>query len=66
MKTGFVFDLDGTLIDSVYQHVIAWSELAIVTSKSLLMKFQTFAPTEISSGSHLLAILTDAGNRRSR
>jgi beta-phosphoglucomutase-like phosphatase (HAD superfamily) len=26
MKTGFVFDLDGTLIDSVYQHVIAWSE----------------------------------------
>jgi len=26
MKTAFVFDLDGTLIDSVYQHVIAWSE----------------------------------------
>ena len=21
---GFVFDLDGTLLDSVYQHVIAW------------------------------------------
>jgi HAD superfamily hydrolase (TIGR01509 family) len=23
---GFVFDLDGTLVDSVYQHVIAWRE----------------------------------------
>jgi HAD superfamily hydrolase (TIGR01509 family) len=26
MKSGFIFDLDGTLIDSVYQHIIAWSE----------------------------------------
>ena len=25
-KTSFLFDLDGTLIDSVYQHVLAWSE----------------------------------------
>jgi beta-phosphoglucomutase-like phosphatase (HAD superfamily) len=22
----FVFDLDGTLVDSVYQHVLAWQE----------------------------------------
>ena len=22
----FVFDLDGTLVDSVYQHVLAWRE----------------------------------------
>jgi beta-phosphoglucomutase-like phosphatase (HAD superfamily) len=22
----FLFDLDGTLIDSVYQHVLAWHE----------------------------------------
>jgi beta-phosphoglucomutase-like phosphatase (HAD superfamily) len=22
----FVFDLDGTLVDSVYHHVFAWSE----------------------------------------
>jgi HAD superfamily hydrolase (TIGR01549 family) len=33
MNTGFVFDLDGTLIDSVYQHVIAWSEA--ITSEGL-------------------------------
>ena len=22
----FLFDLDGTLVDSVYQHVLAWQE----------------------------------------
>ncbi|MDX1604582.1 MAG: HAD family hydrolase [Candidatus Competibacterales bacterium] len=25
-KTSFLFDLDGTLIDSVYQHVLAWQQ----------------------------------------
>jgi beta-phosphoglucomutase-like phosphatase (HAD superfamily) len=25
-QPAFLFDLDGTLIDSVYQHVVAWSE----------------------------------------
>jgi HAD superfamily hydrolase (TIGR01509 family) len=25
-RTGFLFDLDGTLVDSVYQHVLAWRE----------------------------------------
>ncbi|GLU33643.1 HAD family hydrolase [Trinickia caryophylli] len=25
-KTSFLFDLDGTLVDSVYQHVLAWKE----------------------------------------
>lgn len=25
-KTAFLFDLDGTLIDSVYQHVLSWAE----------------------------------------
>lgn len=25
-STAFVFDLDGTLVDSVYQHVLAWRE----------------------------------------
>lgn len=25
-KLGFLFDLDGTLVDSVYQHVLAWRE----------------------------------------
>jgi beta-phosphoglucomutase-like phosphatase (HAD superfamily) len=25
-RTAFVFDLDGTVVDSVYQHVLAWRE----------------------------------------
>src|SRR5262245_45243654 len=25
-RTAFLFDLDGTLVDSVYQHVLAWGE----------------------------------------
>ena len=25
-RTAFLFDLDGTLVDSVYQHVLAWKE----------------------------------------
>jgi hypothetical protein len=25
-RTVFLFDLDGTLLDSVYQHVLAWKE----------------------------------------
>lgn len=25
-QTSFLFDLDGTLVDSVYDHVLAWSE----------------------------------------
>src|SRR5215211_5855198 len=26
LETVFLFDLDGTLVDSVYQHVLAWKE----------------------------------------
>src|SRR2546423_3727552 len=26
VRTAFLFDLDGTLVDSVYQHVLAWRE----------------------------------------
>ncbi|MCD6033407.1 MAG: HAD-superfamily hydrolase, subfamily variant 3, partial [Thermomicrobiales bacterium] len=25
-RTAFVFDLDGTFVDSVYQHVLAWQQ----------------------------------------
>ena len=25
-RNAFLFDLDGTLVDSVYQHVLAWRE----------------------------------------
>ena len=26
LRTSFIFDLDGTLVDSVYEHVLAWQE----------------------------------------
>src|SRR5512133_3062229 len=26
IRSAFLFDLDGTLVDSVYQHVLAWME----------------------------------------
>jgi beta-phosphoglucomutase-like phosphatase (HAD superfamily) len=26
IRPAFLFDLDGTLVDSVYQHVLAWRE----------------------------------------
>ena len=26
LEASFLFDLDGTLVDSVYQHVLAWKE----------------------------------------
>jgi len=29
LPTAFLFDLDGTLVDSVYQHVLAWHEALI-------------------------------------
>ena len=29
VETVFLFDLDGTLVDSVYQHVLAWKEALV-------------------------------------
>ena len=26
LQTSFLFDLDGTLVDSVYEHVLAWRD----------------------------------------
>ena len=34
-ETAFLFDLDGTLIDSVYQHVLAWREALELVGISL-------------------------------
>ncbi len=35
VKPAFVFDLDGTLVDSVYQHVLAWREALEATGIQL-------------------------------
>src|ERR671915_2298618 len=34
-ESAFLFDLDGTLIDSVYQHVVAWREALAQVGVSL-------------------------------
>ena len=34
-QPGFLFDLDGTLVDSVYQHVLAWREALEATGIAL-------------------------------
>src|ERR671915_2648682 len=34
-RTVFVLDLDGTLVDSVYQHVLAWQEALEVAEMEL-------------------------------
>jgi beta-phosphoglucomutase-like phosphatase (HAD superfamily) len=34
-RTAFLFDLDGTLVDSVYQHVLAWQEAMAVVGIDL-------------------------------
>ena len=34
-RTALVFDLDGTLVDSVYQHVLAWHTALLETGIEL-------------------------------
>ncbi len=34
-RTAFLFDLDGTLVDSVYQHVLAWREALVAVGIEL-------------------------------
>ena len=34
-RTALVFDLDGTLVDSVYQHVLAWHRALLETGIEL-------------------------------
>ena len=38
----FLFDLDGTLVDSVYQHVLAWKESLDAEGIDAAMMFHPF------------------------
>ncbi len=49
METAFLFDLDGTLVDSVYQHVLAWRE-ALETEGIDLAVQMTAASTSSARG----------------
>ena len=62
MKTAFLFDLDGTLMDSVYQHVLAWRE-ALEEVGLELSVWRIHRRIGMSGGLFLDALLRETGRR---
>jgi HAD superfamily hydrolase (TIGR01509 family) len=62
LKTGpaFLFDLDGTLLDSVYQHVLAWRE-ALEEAGIELSVWRIHRRIGMSGGLFLNALLRETG-----
>jgi beta-phosphoglucomutase-like phosphatase (HAD superfamily) len=58
----FLFDLDGTLIDSVYQHVLAWRE-ALQASGFELAVWRIHRRIGMSGGLLSNALLRETGHR---
>ncbi|HVO44351.1 MAG TPA: HAD family hydrolase [Aggregatilineales bacterium] len=58
----FLFDLDGTLVDSVYQHVLAWRE-ALEESGIQLSVWRIHRRIGMSGGIFLDALLRETGHR---
>src|ERR1700689_3145384 len=56
----FLFDLDGTLIDSVYQHVIAWRE-ALTAIGIDLSVWRIHRRIGMSGGLFVQALLRETG-----
>src|SRR6266571_9088502 len=61
-KTAFVFDLDGTLVDSVYQHVLAWRE-ALERCGIELAVWRIHRRIGMSGGLFVNALLRETGRR---
>ena len=59
-RTVFVFDLDGTLVDSVYQHVLAWLE-ALVAAGIQLAVWRIHRRIGMSGGLFAGALLRETG-----
>jgi HAD superfamily hydrolase (TIGR01509 family) len=62
MTTAFLFDLDGTLMDSVYQHVLAWRE-ALEKVGLELSVWRIHRRIGMSGGLFLDALLRETGRR---
>jgi len=62
VKTAFLFDLDGTLMDSVYQHVLAWRE-ALEEVGLELSVWRIHRRIGMSGGLFLDALLRETGRR---
>ena len=61
MRTAFLFDLDGTLVDSVYQHVLAWRE-ALETGGIHLAVWRIHRQIGMSGGLFINALLRETGH----
>jgi HAD superfamily hydrolase (TIGR01549 family) len=60
-QQGFVFDLDGTLVDSVYQHVLAWKEALSATGIDLAV-WRIHRKIGMSGGLLTNALLRETGH----
>lgn len=59
-ETAFLFDLDGTLVDSVYQHVLAWRE-ALETEGIRLSVWRIHRKIGMSGGLFTNLLLRETG-----
>ncbi len=59
-RVAFLFDLDGTLVDSVYQHVLAWSE-ALEKAGIHLSVWRIHRRIGMSGGLFVNALLRETG-----
>lgn len=64
-ESAFLFDLDGTLVDSVYQHVLAWRE-ALEAAGIELSVWRIHRRIGMSGGLFLNALLRETGHRVTR
>jgi phosphoglycolate phosphatase-like HAD superfamily hydrolase len=60
-RTAFLFDLDGTLVDSVYQHVLAWHK-ALASVGIRLAVWTIHRRIGMSGGLMADAILRETGH----
>src|SRR5437867_6558672 len=60
-RTAFLFDLDGTLVDSVYQHVLAWREAMAAVGIELAV-WNIHRRIGMSGGLMANAILRETGH----
>ena len=56
----FLFDLDGTLLDSVYQHILAWRE-ALESCGIQLSVWRIYRRMGMSGGLFTVALLRETG-----
>jgi HAD superfamily hydrolase (TIGR01509 family) len=64
-RTAFLFDLDGTLVDSVYQHVLAWREALEAGGMSLAV-WRIHRQIGMSGGLFVNALLRETGHTVSK